>query len=416
MRAIHAVSFLLCLTGAASWAQGIDIKKRAPLGREEAARKETGLRRSIKAGDYQRAWNACAELLLSREIWGEQCRDAVLLARIALADPRVSETGRERLEIGIDLLRQFQERMKGPEYGQDARAVSAFNRSFAQIAYQNGVLGIACGETRMATQLFGAGADLALNADFTALRDKRDRETYKPLLKGMVRYLVVFRKTDKAVELIERHWELLGDDAWKVEGAPKTKEFVRGCSLLQVANMVDEMGNLPTAARLLLRAYNAFGFDARKQSADPKEEQVLRQAYRAVMKVKSGEYSLWTSQPFAKYEDPKPLRKTFQALLDQLADAWVRQDVEAALKLLKDPEKAADRVAAVFRKEPRPRSLQWTVGGLGPVKAGATSVCPVCRVEAVLSNGQKRTGDSPFKFVRDGATWKIASFAKGDDE
>ena len=307
MRAIQAVCILLCCTCPASWAEAIDLKKRSLLGREEVAKKLTELRQSIKAGDYQRAWDACAAVLLSRQHWGDQFQDAVFLARIALADPKVAETGRERLQAGIGLLKQFQERLNASEYAKDPRRMSAFNRYSAEIAWQYGVLGIACGETRMATELFVTAADLAVNADFMAIRKKE-----KTFLKSIVRYLVVLGKGEKAVELVDRQWEFLGDDAWKVEGAPKTKRFIHACSLLQVANTMEDMGNSPAAARLLLRAYNAFGFDTWPQPTDPKQRHLRRQALLAVLSVKAGDGSLWTSQPIAKYEDRKLLKRTFQ--------------------------------------------------------------------------------------------------------
>ena len=410
MRAIEAVCILLCCTCPASWAEGIDIKKRSLLGREELAKKLTELRQSIKAGEYQRAWDACAAVLLSRQHWGDQFQDAVFLARIALADPKVAETGRERLQAGIGLLKQFQERLNASDFAKDPRRMSACNRYFTEIAWQYGVLGIACGETRMATDLFVTAADLAVNADFMAIRKKE-----KTFLKSIVRYLVVLGKGEKAVELIERQWGLLGDDAWTVEGAPKAKEFIRACSLLQVANMMEDVGNRPAAARLHLRAHDSFGFGAEKQALGPKEKQVLRRARLAVGSMRSGdgggEYDLWTSVPLAKYEDLKRLKETFNGLLDQLADAWVNQDVEAGLKLFKNPEKARRRLIEVFRREPQFRSIKLTVGGsLLPVKTTDTLASVVCRCTVILRSGEKRTGPMTLGFLREGAGWKIGNF------
>ena len=415
VRPIHALLVLLCCTCPASWAEGIDIKKRAPLTHVQAAEKDTELRQSIKAGEYQRAWDACAALLLSRQVWGEQFQDTVFLAHIALADPKVGENGRERLQEGIGLLKQFQERLKASDYAKDPWAMSCFNRDFAEIAYQYGVLGIACGETRTAIELFLTAADFAVNGNFTAIKDKRYRDAYKRWLKATVRYLVTFGKGGKAAELVDRQWEFLGDDAWKVEGAPKTKKFIRACSLLQVANMMEDMGNSPAAARLLLRAYNAFGFDTWPQPTDPKQRHLRRQALLAVLSVKAGDGSLWTSQPIAKYEDRKLLKRTFQQLADQLAQAWVKQDVEAALRVVKDPAAHRDEVTEAFRRAPRFRSLKWTIKPLSPVKTTDPWVTTRAGVTALLHGGERKTGRVPLVFVRDGRAWKIR-WLFGDEE
>ncbi|MBM4038669.1 MAG: hypothetical protein FJ290_09155 [Planctomycetes bacterium] len=419
MRVALAWASVALAAGPALAAARIDLAKPASLTRDEEARKYKERAEAIKAGDYQRAWDACTQLLLNEGHYGGGHRheEAKMLAQIALVDPKVAENGRERLEVLIDLLKQFDARATAQDEAERRAGTPGrltWKIGLDQMALQFAVLAMACKEERKAEELIEAAAGYALLRNIAAMPRKDLRDALVPFLKRLLLYLVVFGKTDRAVQLIQRHWEQLGDEQWKAEGAPKTEQFIRGCALLQVANLVEETGNLPAAARLLLRAYNSFGFDTRKPAADPREEQVFRQALLACAKVKAGagagEYSRWTDEPLPKYEDTKVLRKTFQALLDQLADAYLKQDVEGALKLFSEPEKVKKVVTQAFGQEPRFRSLSWTVQQITPVKTTDTRAFVECECTGTRVTGEKRSGPKPFLFVRSDGNWKLGDF------
>jgi hypothetical protein len=405
-------------------------------------RREIG--KLIASSQYDVAWKA-ASLMFETSHAGENYEmDFSLLTWIALYAPVDDNIFKERYTFIQKYLAKMVERQKKLQaQNNDLKLENKKDNSWkvffalqemkmVQSCYAMASLALAKDDIKQVREFLKMGSSFAQTGEFIYLPDPKMalptlpfgvRDDYgtqkKEILWALIQDLLVFREHDEAMRVIECQWEyLLGTLSLPSGATEQRRSVIHALSLAKLADMLRARGDLPVAAKYYNGALIALNdLKAIDKLATMPEILEAHKEVKHQMKYRET-YGIWTGVQEKKHgslpQDLEPLKKDLEVILNAYVAALIKGDIKTASFYVDDNEKQETeielkRLAVEVQREKIATIIYSNLNvfpGLG-IPNKETSVGVSCKIKTLLLNGEEKSGETVYAFVRVKDGWKI---------